>query len=249
MKCQRVRRRSSRPVLSARPGFGAPEPNVRSRLHEPPRMEFWPSHRAAAPSPPRQQPGSATGQPQARRRGWPGRSVPASSPRRTAGYGWNGWPEHRLAHAPEAAIAAVSRVRQDPGARHASIEGPGDHLTRHGGLCRKLEILRHACLCPPLRVERPALGQVELAIDQGLAEATGIGQEDANLAVLDAACRPRVLPRNANRMRALLHKAGIVNDQHTIAITECFPNIVSHYVAQQISRPAAAPKQRLDAVG
>src|SRR5690606_21038448 len=92
---------------------------------------------------------------------------------------------------------------------------------------------------PAAQGRTPALGQVELAIDQGLAEATGIGQEDANLAVLDSACRPGVLPRNANRMRALLHKAGIVNDQHAIAITKGFPDIVSHYVAQQISRPAA----------
>ncbi len=54
---------------------------------------------------------------------------------------------------------------------------------------------------------------------------SGIAEKDADLAVLDAPGRAGVLALHTDRMGALLHKAGLVQHQHAIGITEVLDDI------------------------
>ena len=93
------------------------------------------------------------------------------------------------------------------------------------------------------------LGQVELPVDQGVAFRGHISGEDADLAIGDLAGRPGVLPSNAARRRALLEEAGLVDDQHGVALGQRLERIVAHNIAQRVGIPVAAPQHRLLAPG
>jgi hypothetical protein len=58
-------------------------------------------------------------------------------------------------------------------------------------------LLRDAGLGSPRPVRRPALGQMQRAVDQCPAVAAGVGQKHPDPAVLDPPCRAAVLPVNA----------------------------------------------------
>lgn len=64
-----------------------------------------------------------------------------------------------------------------------------------------------------------------LAIQQGLAVVTGVGQEDTHLAVLNPPGHAAVLPCDAGRMDAFLEKASLVNHAHSITHTEAYDTI------------------------
>lgn len=65
-----------------------------------------------------------------------------------------------------------------------------------------------------LAVFGPGLGQVELTVDQGVAARGGVGGEDADLAVLGSSGGAGVLALHSGGGGALLHEAGVINDQH-----------------------------------
>jgi hypothetical protein len=46
--------------------------------------------------------------------------------------------------------------------------------------------------------------------------ATGVRQEDPNLAILNATCRATVLPRDARGVRALFDEASFVDHAHRV---------------------------------
>src|SRR5512142_1534173 len=64
----------------------------------------------------------------------------------------------------------------------------------------------------------PTLGQIQLSIQQRVACLTGIGQQDAQLTVLDTPGRPTVLPLHSHRLAALLEKARFIDHQDSTAI-------------------------------
>ena len=100
-----------------------------------------------------------------------------------------------------------------------------------------------------LRITGPGLGQVEPPVDEGMALGGHIGGEDADLAVGDLARRAGVLPADAARRLALLEEAGLVDDQHGVALGQRLERIVAHNVAQRVGIPVAAPQHRLLAPG
>jgi hypothetical protein len=65
----------------------------------------------------------------------------------------------------------------------------------------------------------------------------GIGQEHADLAVLDAPRRAAVLARHAGRLHALLQKPGLVDDQHRILSGQMLDGVVAAEVARGILVP------------
>jgi hypothetical protein len=95
------------------------------------------------------------------------------------------------------------------------------------------------------RVVGPGLGQVERAVNEGVPVPRRIGGEDPDLAVGDLARRAGVLPPDAARCLALLEKAGLINDQHRIRVSQRLQRVVAHDVAQRICLPAAAAKDGL----
>src|SRR3954471_20617909 len=67
--------------------------------------------------------------------------------------------------------------------------------------------------------------------------AAGISEEHTDLAVLDAPRRAAVLACHAGRLRALLQKAGLVNDQHRLPIGQGLDDVRSTQVARGLFVP------------
>src|SRR5512134_2131498 len=99
---------------------------------------------------------------------------------------------------PERGIGTIDAVPRHPGTGHTGGEGPFQHLAPELRLGRKGHRLRNARRTPPRRIMRPALRQVEGAIDQGVTMPAGIAEKHADLAVLDAPGRAGILTLHAN---------------------------------------------------
>src|SRR5215218_11071281 len=97
--------------------------------------------------------------------------------------------------------------------------------------------------------QHPAPGQVERAVDESLTMAAGVGQEHADLAVLDAPGRARILTMHAGRLRALLQKPGLVKHQDGLLIAQVLDDVGAQIVAYEIGIPAHAGEEVLHAVG
>ena len=78
----------------------------------------------------------------------------------------------------------------------------------------------------------------------------GVGEEDADLAVLDPPGRPRVLAlATPARLHSLLQEAGLINDQHRLRVAEVFDDVRPQVIAHLVGAPLGAPEQVLQAVG
>ena len=97
----------------------------------------------------------------------------------------------------------------------------------------------------PNGIVAPALRQIERVIDEGMATTRHIGRKHADLAVRDLPGRARILPRHTARCLALLQKAGLVDDQHRIIMSEMLDDIIAYEIAQRIGIPAITPQKLL----
>ena len=131
-------------------------------------------------------------------------------------------PEHRADDAPPASVAGWCRPRTPhrPARKHRAYSHPASPQS-----WREPSSAWSQTPPPPgstpgrtCAVLSPTLWQVEPAIHEGLALATGIGQEHTDLAVLDPACRSRILARHPSRVLPLLQKSSLIDDQHTILV-------------------------------
>jgi hypothetical protein len=78
---------------------------------------------------------------------------------------------------------------------------------------------------------------------------TGVGQEDADLGVLDPPGGAGVLPRHSGGVDALLEEAGLVQDQHGVGFAEGLDDVGPEVVADRVGVPFGPAHQVLDAVG
>ena len=76
-------------------------------------------------------------------------------------------------------------------------------------------------------IAEPALGQVQLPVDQRVPVAAGIGREHPHLAVLDPPGRPQVLPLHPSRLGALLEEPGLVHHQHRVGVAEVLYDVAA----------------------
>ena len=67
-----------------------------------------------------------------------------------------------------------------------------------------------------------------------------IGGEHADLAVRDLAGRACVLAPHAARRFALLQKARLIKNQHSVRIGQRLQRVVAHNVAQRIGVPSSS---------
>ena len=107
------------------------------------------------------------------------------------------------------------------------------------------DLLRNMRLGHARRIVRPAFGQIQFAVDEGMAARCDIAGENADLAVRDLACRARILPRDAAGRLALFQKSRLVDDENRILVGQRFQRIIAHDVAQCVRVPAPATKDRL----
>src|SRR4051812_47798407 len=77
--------------------------------------------------------------------------------------------------------------------------------------------------------------------------AAGISEEHTDLAILDAPCGTAVLARHAGRLRALLQKAGLVDDQHRFLIGQDLDHVPSTQIPRGRLVPLHVRKQPLRA--
>ncbi len=118
----------------------------------------------------------------------------------------------RLEHPSELGIASVERISQNPGTGQSGIKGGRDHLPCHRWFGREHDVFWNACLETSRFIRCPVLGEIKAAIDQGMAEPTGIGNKNAYLAVLDTARRSGILPTDTDRVGAFLEEPRLVHN-------------------------------------
>ena len=109
-----------------------------------------------------------------------------------------------LQPAPQPAIAAIDLIAGHPAARHPGVQDPLQH--RPGGLRLGLELhsIRDGGLPAAHPVADPALGQVQLPVNQRMPVTAGVGQEHPELAVLDPPGRARILALHPSGLGSLL---------------------------------------------
>ena len=151
-------------------------------------------------------------------------------------------------HAAQAQIRSVHGISQHKSARNAGIEGRCDEIAGNLGFGGEVNLFRHLRFGPAVRVFRPGVRQIEPPVDQRLPEPARISQENADLRVLDAPRRPRILPGYAHRRRAFFHKACFIHDQNAIGIAKRFNDIGADGIAQTLLVPLAATQKRLHPV-
>jgi hypothetical protein len=97
--------------------------------------------------------------------------------------------------------------------------------------------VRDSCCGAPLRVIHPLPRQVQLPVDPGAAFRTAIAEEHADLAILDAPCRPTVLAGHPTRVRALLQEPRLVHGQDAIRIAQVLHHVAAEIIAHRVRIP------------
>jgi hypothetical protein len=77
----------------------------------------------------------------------------------------------------------------------------------------KADLLRDMSGLPAGGIVAPVLWQIQVAVDQPVAQGGDVGEEDADLAVVDAASGPTILRLDASRVGAAFGKGAFIEDQ------------------------------------
>lgn len=149
---------------------------------------------------------------------------------------------------PEAGVLSVGGIRGAPDDGQWGVQGATNHVAGEVALGGEGALVGDAGCSAAFPALRPGLGQVALAVDQGVAAGGGVGGEDADLAILGAAGRAGVLALHSGGGGALLHEAGVVENQHTVWTAELFGHVGLQVVAQAVGVPAAVGEQMLQTV-
>jgi len=154
-----------------------------------------------------------------------------------------------LAHgAAQVRVGAVDLVAGHPGRRRAGLHRAADHRSGERRLGRELDLVRDAGLPAALLVLGPRPRQVERAVDQRMAAARSVGEEDRDLGVLDPSRGAGVLPLHPDRLLALLQIAGLVHHQHRARISEGVGDVAAQIIAHRVGVPLRTGQQMLQAV-
>ncbi len=153
-----------------------------------------------------------------------------------------------LRPAPDSVVGPIHAVTDHPGEGHARSMSPLQHRQAQLRLGRERDRLGHARLSALVRVIGPLLGQVERTIEQGVAVAAGVAEEDADLAVLDPPRRARVLPLHPGRLRAFLEKPGLVQHEHRALVAQVRRHIGLQVIPDGISIPVCPAEEVLHPV-
>jgi hypothetical protein len=145
----------------------------------------------------------------------------------------------------QAGVAAVDLIGGHPPRWGVRVQGARQHLLGQLRLGRKADTLGHVCLGTTSGVGGPLLGQVQLPVHQRPPLGAGVGQEDADLAVLDPPGGAGVLTLHPRRLAALLQKPRLVHHQHPARVTQVLHDVAVHVIAQPIRIPTGAGQQPL----
>jgi hypothetical protein len=150
---------------------------------------------------------------------------------------------------PQPRVRAVDLVAGHPGCRDVGVQRAADHLGGQGRLGRKHDLVGDAGHPQAVGSIDPALGQVQLPVDQGMPCPAGVHQVDRDLGVLDPPSGAGVLALDPNGRRPLLEIAGLVHHQHRLGVAEVLDHIGAHVVADRVVVPDRPGQQVLHPVG
>ena len=132
---------------------------------------------------------------------------------------------------------AIDAVSGDVGEWNPGRNGALDHCSRQRRLGRKAargafdDLLRNMRLGHARRIVRPAFGQIQFAVDEGMTARRDIAGEDADLAIRDLARRTRILPRDATGRLALFQEPRLVDNENRVVVGQGFERVIAHDVA------------------
>src|SRR5262249_15572143 len=110
--------------------------------------------------------------------------------------------------------SALDALAGHPGRGPLRVECAREPLACPLRLRRKRLRLGYARAWTARAIMRPGCGQREGTIQQGMALATGLGQQHPPLAVLKPPCRPTLWPRHTRRLLPLFEQPRLVKAPH-----------------------------------
>ena len=144
-------------------------------------------------------------------------------------------------------VGPIDAVRGHPSEGQTHARAPARASPRRAWAWWRTRPPRGCRLRRGAPVRGPALGQVERPIDQRPAVAAGIGQEHADLAVLDPPRRAAVLPLHAGRLAPFLTKP-VSSSTSTPRIAQMLDHIGPQIVAHRVRVPAHPAQELLHPV-
>ncbi len=143
-------------------------------------------------------------------------------------------------------LAAVSLVEGHPVEVEAMADGVVVQLQGDPPLGAVGHRVGDARLATAWTVVRPALGQVQLAVDQAVEAVAGVAQVDRDQAVLRLAPRSAPLALHARRLVPLLDVAGLVDDADGMRPGVLIADDVLESVAQEVVVPVVLAEELLE---
>ena len=136
-------------------------------------------------------------------------------------------------------------VADDPAVGQAG-QAPVQQVQRDPPLLLELDLRRDVALLAPGRVVGPVLGQVEPAVQRGVAGRRGVGQEDADLAVVDLAQPAAPLAGDAAGLGPLLGEGAGVDDHDAVGLGEFLADVEPQFGHDGLVVPLARADEELD---
>ena len=91
------------------------------------------------------------------------------------------------------------------------------------------------------------LRHIQFTVDQDtIARPVGVGEERADLAVIDASQRARVLPLDSGGFPAFLRESRRVRDQHAALVSEMLHRVVTDKITQTVWVPRRKVQETLE---
>lgn len=145
-------------------------------------------------------------------------------------------------------VIALHAVPGEPWGGDAGGEGAGPHVAGQLRLGRNAPVLGDPGLAATLPVLGPRRGQIPFPVPQDLVQHPGIAQQHADLAVLDGAGRAPVLAGDACRVLPLFQKAGLIEDQHAVRVSQMLHDLEAQRIPHSIGVPVGPVQPILEAV-
>ena len=101
----------------------------------------------------------------------------------------------------------------------------------------------------PLAILDPAHGQIQFAIQEGVAFRAGVSEEHPDLAIFQVARRAAMLPGHPCGLFATLAKTRFVDHQDRVRITQALQDVGTQIIAHQVCIPDRAVEQALHPIG
>ena len=118
-------------------------------------------------------------------------------------------------------MTPIDRIPCHPGRFQARVQRAREHAGGQFRFRRKADLGRHMRFEASVWILGPALGEVQRAVQQRMTCLAGIGEEDAELTILDAPCCPAVLALHSHRLIFLFYKARFIDDENRRYLYHC----------------------------